>query len=68
MPPEVAVMVPPAKRGEKPPTLTTTPVYLNSIEEENRVFCKIIAPPSVQPVTRPWQDVEVIVELADIGK
>jgi uncharacterized protein (TIGR00159 family) len=68
VPPEVAVMVPPAKRGEKPPTLTTTPVYLNSIEEENRVFCKIIAPPSVQPVTRPWQDVEVIVELADIGK
>jgi diadenylate cyclase len=68
VPSELQVMMPPPKRGEKPPTLTTTPVYLNAVEEENRVFCKIIAPPSVQPVTRPWQDVEVIVDIAPIDK
>lgn len=68
VPSEVQVMMPPPKRGEKPPTLTTTPVYLNTVEEENRVFCKIIAPPSVQPVTRPWQEVEVIVDIAPIDK
>lgn len=68
VPSEVQVMMPPPKRGEKTPTLTTTPVYLNTVEEENRVFCKIIAPPLVQPVTRPWQEVEVIVDIAPIDK
>jgi diadenylate cyclase len=68
VPSEVQVMMPPPKRGEKAPTLTTTPVYLNTVEEENRVFCKIIAPPSMQPVTRPWQEVEVIVDIAPIDK
>lgn len=64
----VQVMIPPPKHGDKPLTLTTTPVYLNTVEEENRVFCKIIAPPSVQPVVRPWQDVEVIIEVAPAEK
>jgi diadenylate cyclase len=68
VPSEVQVMMPPPKRGEKSPTLTTTPVYLNTVEEENRVFCKIIAPPSVQPVTRPWQEVEVILDIGPIDK
>lgn len=68
VPSEVQVMMPPPQRGEKPLSLTTTPVYLNSVEEENRVFCKIIAPTSVQPVTRPWQEVEVIVEVVPADK
>ncbi len=68
IPSEVQVMMPPPKRGGKPLSLSTTPVYLNTIEDENRIFCKIIAPPTVQPVVRPWQDVEVVVEVVEAGK
>ncbi len=68
IPGEIQVMMPPPKRGDKPLTLSTTPVYLNAVEEESRVFCKIIAPPTVQPVIRPWLDVEVLIEVAEAGK
>lgn len=68
LPKEVQVMMPPPKRGDKPLTLSTTPVYLNAIEEETRIYCKIIAPPSIQPVVKPWQEVEVIIEVGDTGK
>lgn len=68
VPDELAILMPPPKRGDKPPTVSTTPVYLNSITEESRILCKIIAPPSIQPVVKPWQDVEVIVEVSDSNK
>ncbi len=68
VPSEIQVMMPPPKRGDKPLILSTTPVYLNTIEDENRIFCKIIAPPTVQPVVKPWQDVEVVIEVAEAGK
>ncbi len=68
IPSEIQVMMPPPKRGDKPLTVSTTPVYLNAIEEENRIFCKILAPPTVQPVVKPWQDVEVVIEIAETGK
>jgi len=51
----------PIKKGEKPSSLSTTPIYLNSIDKDSRILCKIIAPPNIQPQTRPWQDVEVVI-------
>lgn len=68
VPNEIQVMMPPPKRGDKPLALSTTPVYLNIIDDESRVFCKIIAPPTIQPVVRPWQDVEVVIEVTEAGK
>ncbi|MFH0783538.1 MAG: diadenylate cyclase [Pseudomonadota bacterium] len=68
IPNEIEVMMPPPKRGEKPLTVSTTPVYLNAVEGESRIFCKIIAPPTIQPVVRPWQDVEVVIEVTEAGK
>ena len=67
-PNELQVLTPPPKRGDKPLTVSTTPVYLNSVLEESRIFCKIIAPPTIQPVVKPWQDVEVVIEVIDTGK
>jgi diadenylate cyclase len=64
----VQVLMPPPKRGDKQITLSTTPVYLNAIEEDTRIFCKIIAPPSIQPVVKPWQEVEVVIEVGESGK
>ncbi len=40
--------------------ITTTPVYLDSIRDDTRLFCKIISPPSIQPVDKRWPDVEVM--------
>lgn len=68
IPGEIQVMMPPPKRGDKPLTLSTTPVYLNAVDDEIRIFSKIIAPPSIQPVVRPWQDVEVVIEVTETGK
>ncbi len=69
VPNELPILMPPPKKGEKPPTVSTTPVYLNSVtEEETRILCKIIAPPSIQPAVKPWQDVEVIIEVTEIVK
>ncbi|MGB3209184.1 MAG: diadenylate cyclase [Desulforhopalus sp.] len=63
IPNEVTVMLPVPKNGEKLPSVATTPVYLNSIQGETRIFCKIIAEPTIQPVSRPWQDVQVVIEV-----
>jgi len=63
IPNEVKVMLPSPKRGEKSPTVATTPVYLNSIQGDSRIFCKIIADPTIQPEVKPWQDVEVVIEV-----
>jgi len=68
IPSMVQVLMPPPKRGDKPLSLSTTPIYLNTIEEENRLFCKIIAPPTIQPVVKPWQDVEVVIEVSESDK
>ena len=68
IPDEIQVMMPPPKRGDKPLTLSTTPIYLNAIEDDNQVFCKIIAPPIVQPLVKPWPDVEVVIEVTETGK
>jgi YbbR domain-containing protein len=68
VPPQINVLAPPTKKGDKPLSVFTTPVYLNSIQSTSSVFCKIIAPPDIQPVSKPWQDVEVIIEVETILK
>ena len=63
VPEQVSVMLPSPKRGDKHLSVATTPVYLNSIQGDIRIFCKIIADPTIQPEVKPWQDVEVIIEV-----
>lgn len=67
-PPEIMVLAPPISNGEKAVSVSTTPIYLNSLQSSNRIFCKIIAPPDVQPVTKPWPDVEVFIDVETILK
>jgi YbbR domain-containing protein len=68
IPSEVQVLVTPPKRGDKPLTVSTTPVYLNSVEAESRIYSKIIAAPTIQPAVKPWQDVEVVIEVVENTK
>jgi len=54
----------PAKDGkEAQSVITTTPIYLEGISENATIFCKIIAPPSVNPVDKRWPDVEVTIRV-----
>jgi hypothetical protein len=43
--------------------LITMPIYLESIYNDTNIFCKIIAPPAVQPVDKRWPDVEVVIKV-----
>jgi uncharacterized protein (TIGR00159 family) len=52
----------PADQGEDVEiNVTTTPIYLESMRETTRLYCKIIAPANVQSADKRWPDVEVLV-------
>ncbi len=60
----VRVLSPAGEEKEKEIILTTTPIYLENIKESARIFCKIIAPASVQPAEKRWPDVEVYIAVS----
>lgn len=44
--------------------LMTTPVYLEGLEDRTTIYCKVIAPPALQPVDRRWPDVAVTITVS----
>jgi uncharacterized protein (TIGR00159 family) len=62
-PDKILVLSPASKELNESISLTTTPIYLESIIVDTKLYCKIIAPPTVQPVTKPWPDIEVKIEV-----
>jgi uncharacterized protein (TIGR00159 family) len=64
IPKTIDALVPPQRHRDKSLTVSTTPVYLNSVTGNSRILCKIIASPTIQPENKPWQDVEVLIEIA----
>lgn len=64
-PETIEVLAPPDRDGLKTVNASTTPVYLNSIESSHVIYCKIIAPPSMQPRSKKWPDVMVTIELEE---
>lgn len=63
VPEKVKVHSPVSAGKNKALNIITTPVYLESIYNDTNIFCKIIAPPAVQPVDKRWPDVEVIIKV-----
>jgi diadenylate cyclase len=63
IPDKIKVLTPAAEKSEKPISLMTTPIYLDSIHNDTSVYCKVIAPPAIQPVEKRWPDVEVVIEV-----
>jgi len=54
----------PVDQGENTAlNVITTPIYLESIYNDTKIFCKIIAPPTVQPADKRWPDVEVVIKV-----
>jgi len=66
-PQTVQVLSPSDDKEENEITVMTTPIYMQNIKETTRLFCKIVAPPSVQPVGRRWPDVEVHITVKSIS-
>lgn len=64
IPPKVKVSSPAEMNKDQIVSLITTPIYLESIYSNTSIFCKIIAPPSIQPVGKPWPDVEVVITIS----
>lgn len=64
-PASIKVLFPLAGGQKKPVSVMTTPIYLESIKSDTSIYCKIIAPPTVQPADKGWPDVEVIIKIAD---
>jgi len=62
-PATVLVTIPATKEESKNEEVLTTPIYLESISTDSKLFCKVIARPSIQPVAKRWPDVEVFIEL-----
>lgn len=62
-PETVLVTMPINKNDRNMDEVLTTPIYLESISTNSKLFCKIIARPSIQPVGKRWPDVEVTIEL-----
>lgn len=65
-PEKVRALAPPAAGKEKTASVSTTPIYLDSISESTTILGKIVAPPSIHPVDRRWPDVSVEVVVAPI--
>ena len=62
--PEKILVTLPAESGEQVVTsITTTPIYLETIRENTSILCKIIAPPNIQSIDKRWPDVEVIIDI-----
>jgi len=62
-PATVLVTVPVTREEKNGDEVLTTPIYLESISTDSKLFCKVIARPSIQPVAKRWPDVEVFIEL-----
>lgn len=62
-PETVQVSIPVIKDEKNTAEVLTTPIYLESISTDSRLFCKVIARPSIQPVAKRWPDVEVFIEV-----
>ena len=63
LPEKVMILSPIASKKDKVFSLITTPIYLDSIREDTIVYCKVIAPPAIQPADKRWPDVEVIIKV-----
>lgn len=63
IPNKIMVFSPAEANKDRIVSLITTPIYLGSIFSDTSIFCKIIAPPAIQPVEKPWPDVEVVIKI-----
>lgn len=65
-PAELPVLVPANLATDKSLSVSTTPVYLNSIHANNRILGKVITPTDIHLVNNHSQNVEIIIEVEEL--
>ncbi len=63
IPEKIKVLSPVIEGRNRTVSVLTTPIYLESIYNDTTIYCKIIAPPAVQPADKRWTDVEVVIKV-----
>lgn len=63
IPAKIKVLSPASGKKGKIVSVMTTPIYLEGIYNDTNIFCKVIAPPTIQPADKRWPDVEVVIKL-----
>ena len=63
--PEKVRILAPAEEGQDKEQINvmTTPIFLQSIKENTKIRCQIIAPPKAKSVHNQWPDVEVFLNV-----
>ena len=61
-PQHLQVLSPPLDAGQKI-SIVTEPIYLESINKNEKVMRKVIAPPNVRPKGKNWPDIEVKIKV-----
>ena len=61
-PKQLAVLAPPTNATQKM-TIVTEPIYLESINKNETLSRKVIAPPDVKPKDKKWPEVEVSIKV-----
>jgi uncharacterized protein (TIGR00159 family) len=64
VPSKVRVLSPATVEKDQLVSVQTTPIYLSAIRDDAIIYCKVIAPPAIQPVEKRWPDVEVTIKIA----
>lgn len=64
-PETIQILAPPDQNGSKTVNVSTTPIYLNSIDSSASLYVKIIAPPSMQAIDKEWPDVLITIEIEE---
>lgn len=63
VPPRIAALIPVSDNLTATPTITTTPIYVENLKQDTKLYCKIIVPPSFQLLDKRIPDVEVTIKL-----
>ena len=66
-PSRVKALAPNEQAVDEMMDVTTTPIYLDNVTQNTKCYCKIIAPPSIQPLDKRWSDVVVRLFVSETG-
>ncbi len=67
-PPRIAALVPVNNENTAAQHFKTTPIYLENLKQDMKLYCKLIVPPSFQLLEKRVPDVEVSINVKTIDK
>lgn len=68
VPPRIAALIPVSDNHTALPTIKTTPIYVENLKHDMKLYCKIIVPPSFQILEKRIPDVEIFIKVKEKDK